>query len=305
MKIAFAIVNDVYLPYAFATKESFLSHNSDFIFYIFVHGSITDPNMLSENILSVNQYIGPRKYNRLNPTYSVFERSCALKTIVAAEIANRNKEFKKIVYVDSDLFFVNQLSPSVEEDFTSSIFLTPHTFSPVIGVPYLNDLFILSSGVYNAGFFEINNTEESKKALDFLNEYMYEFCTFRRGTYPTVFVDQMYLDLIPAYFENYKMIRHEGYNMSFHNLHERGLKNNSGIWQSDNGMKLIFFHFSGVDFDHSKRCSKYYDFNFYEKYPDLKELVLEYYALLQKHNIVFPQQPSGFKKILNKIKSYK
>ena len=305
MKIAFAIVNESYLPYAFATRDSFIKHNSNYEFYIFIHGTISEGCKLTGNIISVKEYIGEKKYNSLNPSYSVFERSCALKTIIASEIANQNIEFTKIIYVDSDLYFVHPLSESIENDLSSSIFLTPHTFSPVIGVPYINDLFILSSGVFNAGFFEINNTEESKKALDFLNEYMYEFCTFRRGTYPTVFVDQMYLDLIPAYFENYRMIKHEGYNMSFHNLHERGLKNDSGNWQSDRGTNLIFFHFSGVDFEQSERCSKYYDFNFYEKYPDLKMLVQEYYDLLLKHNIVFPQKPRGLNKILKKIKFLK
>jgi hypothetical protein len=302
MKIAFAIVNEIYLPYAFATRESFLRHNLDYNFCIFVHGKIVDSSILSDNIISVENYIGKRKYNSLNSTYSIFERSCALKTIIAAEIAIKNEYFTKIVYLDSDLFFVNQLSESVEEDFTSSIFLTPHTFSPVIGVSYINDLFILSSGVFNAGFFEINNTDESKRILEFLNEYMYDYCTLRRGAYPTVFVDQMFLDLIPAYFENYRIIKHEGYNMSFHNLHERGLRKNSDIWQSENASSLIFFHFSGIDFEHSERCSKYYDFNFYEQFPDLKILVLEYYEMLVKYNVVFSKSPTGVKKILNKLK---
>ena len=103
-------------------------------------------------------------------------------------------------------------------------------------------------------------------------------------------------------FENYKIIKHEGYNMSFHNLHERGLKNSFDTWQSNNGTELVFFHFSGVDFDHSEKCSKYYDFNFYEKYPDLKMLVLEYRDHLVKNHIIFPKKLSGLNKIINKIK---
>ena len=282
MKIAFAIVNEAYLGSAFATRESFLKYNLEYEFYIFIHGAVSQKKIFQKNILSVKNYIGELKYNKLNPSYSIFERSCALKTIIASEIADKNPSFTKIIYLDSDLYFVNKLSESNENDCISSIFLTPHSFSPITNVPYLNDLTILSSGIFNAGFFEINNTEESKEILNFLNKYMYNYCTLRRGVYPSIFVDQIYFDIIPVYFEKYKIIKHEGYNLSFHNLHERGLNIVSENWQTDMGTNLIFFHFTGIDFDKKDNCSKYYDFNFYTKYPNLEKLVHEYYDLLNK-----------------------
>lgn len=306
MKIAYAVVNEHYLPYAYVTRESFLRHNSTYNFIIFLHGPVNDRTVIGGGIMVAEEFLGAEKSAKLNPSYSIFERSCALKTILGAEIISKYPECTRIVYLDSDLFFTDRLADSISNDNTSSIFLTPHTFKPILNKTYLNDLYILSSGVFNAGYFELNVTSESRDILDFLNTYMFTFCNSRKGLYPTLFVDQMFYDLIPIYFDNYRKIEHPGYNVSFHNLHERCLNKSVNGWEVDGGKRLIFFHFSGLNFTSDDRFSKYYDFDFISLYPDLASLRSEYAELLIKYNYKIVKTSSEYSnRVLNLISSIK
>lgn len=294
MKIAYAVVNEHYLPFAYVTRESFLRHNPGYHFMIFLHGRVNDRCVFDDTILDAEEFLGPDKCSRLNPNYSIFEKSCALKTILGEEIINRNENCTRIVYMDSDLYFTSELDNKINADNISSIFITPHTFKPVLDIPYINDLYILSSGVFNAGYYEFNVTEESRNILKFLNQYMYTFCQCRKSPHSSLFVDQIFYDLIPVYFEHYRNIDHPGYNVSFHNLHERGLRKTENDWQVDSGEKLVFFHFSGLNFNSDSRFSKYYNFDFKSHYPDLAALRREYIELLVKYNYTFDKKPSGY-----------
>jgi hypothetical protein len=59
------------------------------------------------------------------------------------------------------------------------------------------------------------------------------------------FVDQKWIDLVPAFFDKVCILKHPGCNIAYWNLHERTLSQGKDAILVNN-QPLCFFHFSGV-----------------------------------------------------------
>ena len=133
---------------------------------------------------------------------------------------------KTVFYCDSDLFFVGPLDI---ENKRESIILTPHHHL------YQNDqsdLAMARSGIFNAGFIGASG----EVGLDFVNWWkhktrLYCFLEPEEG----LFVDQKWLDMVPALFDSVLILRDQRYNLSYWNSAQRTLDKNT-----------IFIHLSGM-----------------------------------------------------------
>jgi hypothetical protein len=83
-----------------------------------------------------------------------------------------------------------------------------------------------------------------------------------------LFVDQLWANLIPAYFDKVSIDKYPGYNMAHWNLHERVLSKTEAGYMVNN-QPLIFYHFSHYSPTHPGEIAAFHTrFNFNSR-PDL------------------------------------
>jgi hypothetical protein len=145
----------------------------------------------------------------------------------------------KLLYLDGDMFFVNDYQFLFAELDSSSVILTPHwkTNDPLADSASFFALF--RSGIFTAGFIGAN-----QKALPAMKWWL-EACHFLMGEHPALGIhdDQRYLDIFPVYFEGTKVIRHQGCTIGawHYELCKRELVN--GEVMINGKYPVIFIHF--------------------------------------------------------------
>lgn len=189
--------------------------------------------------------------------HNVTEICTAVKPALALDIINRHKA-EKVIYLDPDIAVFssfNELSDLLNE---YSMIFTPHQTIPEKDNRFIvgNEILFLKKGIYNLGFFAV---KADKTGVDFLNWWhkrLTYFCmdddyTMIDVLYPQgllgLFTDQKWIDMVPAFFDNYYILKNPGYNVSTWNLTRHTLtQNGNGNYTVDN-VPLIFMHFSGYD----------------------------------------------------------
>ncbi len=184
--------------------------------------------------------------------YSAYEFCCALRPFLH-EYALNKTELDGWFYFDNDIFVYDNLSVIVDELREAAILLSPHllnvtTDTQAPSCQYWKTVINLEKeelcrGAFNGGFLGLRRSEPAALFLAWWKSRLRFFCL---QDYDYLFLDQLWLSLVPQYFENVKVSRHPGANVACWNLHERRLeKNQSGeIFVNEN--KLSFFHFSGL-----------------------------------------------------------
>lgn len=99
-----------------------------------------------------------------------------------------------------------------------------------------------------------------------------------------MFVDQLYCNMVPLYYEGVKIDKYPGYNISYWNLHERTLSYSNGKYFS-NGQPLVFYHFSGINITDPVNISRWQDRFDLNNRPDLVDIFKNYRTQLKaNHN---------------------
>ena len=156
-------------------------------------------------------------------------------------------------YLDSDIFVIDSLAPLLDELSAADILLSPHCIEPPTGRPRLQALF-LRFGIFNSGCLGIRASKESDRFsfLDWWCEAM-RFCAVTNAPY---FVDQPWLDAVPAYFPGSRVCRHPGANVGYWNIHERDIEK-TGSRFACNSRPWLFAHLSGLDLGNYDRLSSW------------------------------------------------
>jgi lipopolysaccharide biosynthesis glycosyltransferase len=274
MNIAYTIATKDYLAYTRVAVHSFLENNSEFSFYIFCLNEVPDDfqNYTNLYLLQVED-LALIEFFELREKYNNFELSNAIKPFLGFWLISKFPQLESLIYLDSDLQFFGSIDLSKYREY--NIVLTPHTITPI---PIDNFLVaeqdFLNTGIYNAGFIIMNI---GPSVIDFLNwwkERTLNFCFIKleKG----LFVDQIWLNLVPLYFKNVHIIQDLGYNVAHWNLHERKVTVKNGEYYINDKDKLIFFHFSGFDIYNYFEISKYQNrFNLHKR-KDLISLFENY-----------------------------
>lgn len=176
--------------------------------------------------------------------YDVMEFSTAIKPYFFKWLY-RNTSARKLIYLDPDIYVVSPLSQVIDHlGQGRSAVLTPHMTAEITDEcrPSEND--IMRVGVYNLGFIAVGRTDESEKLIDWWSRRLEKGAVvdLEKG----LFTDQKWADMMPCLFDGVTILRDDGYNVAYWNLHSRTISNQNGEWFS-NQAKLSFFHFSGVD----------------------------------------------------------
>ena len=153
------------------------------------------------------------------------------------------KGYEKAIFLDCDIYFFNDYHFLWEELEEHSILLTPHwrcMTEPRIDEDAFRQLF--TEGLYNAGFIGAN-----RKGIPALQQ-LAKWCLYKciKEEKKGFYVDQAYLNLLPIYFEEVKIIRHKGCNIASWNREEcQRVKVKDEILINGN-YEIVFIHFVKV-----------------------------------------------------------
>ncbi len=148
---------------------------------------------------------------------------------------------------------------------------------------------LLRDGIFNLGFIALSNYST---VYDFLNFWHQRVIKYGHGNSQRgMFYDQLWVNYVPAFYNNYLILKHPGYNMANWNLHERVLyeqvldEHGDKTLMVNKEFELRFFHFSGYKYNQTDIISSYSNrFDFIQR-PDLKPL-FDYYSSLLIDNRV-------------------
>ena len=155
--------------------------------------------------------------------------------------------------------------------------LTPHLTSPLDDDKRPNEQDLLYNGTYNLGFIGVRRGEETDRILSWWERRCLDngFSEGRTG----LFVDQKWMNLVPAFFEGVAILKHPGCNMAYWNLHERMLSPaTEGGYVVNANRPLCFFHFSGIVVADPAMLSKNTDRFTLADRPDLQRVFAAYKA---------------------------
>lgn len=311
-KFAFTICSINYLAQAKILADSIRKTNPDYEFVIGlcdkIEGSGVDKSKLTGlNLLEVHA-IGIDGFDEMTERYDITELNTAVKPFYFNYFFNSRPDIERIIYFDPDIEIFDRLTGIEEGLDTHNIILTPHFYTPIFDKKTRTEQQMFVNGIYNLGFLAVKRSEETFK---FLNWWMIKLRTecymdIQNG----MFVDQLYCNMVPLYYEGVKIDKYPGYNISYWNLHERTLSFEDGKYRA-NGVPLVFYHYSGINISDPLNISRWQDRFDLNNRPDLAELFKSYRSKLKANDNEYfktircfylkPAPPVPSKSVLKKV----
>ncbi|MFT5883707.1 MAG: hypothetical protein ACI9IP_000148 [Arcticibacterium sp.] len=250
MTLAFTICSNNYISQAKALADSVKRHNPNVIFYICLADKFEQiPDKYRKayepyNILEVKN-LGIPNFDWMNSNYDIIEFNTSIKPYCFQYFFNKHQDVTKLIFLDPDIVVYDSLI-SIEKNLaTHNIILTPHLTQPIEDSRLnftIHEHDILNHGIFNLGFVAINNSSESKRFINWWADRLAEQC--KHDLCNGLFVDQLWCNLVPCYFEKVLIDKNLGMNMAYWNLQERVITKVDGQYLVNGTDSLLFFHFS-------------------------------------------------------------
>lgn len=262
--IAFTLCSNNYLAQAKVLGDSFIEHHPESKFIIGLIDRLNDEIDYTEynlfNIITVEE-IGIETIDELILKYNITEFNTAVKPYYFKYLFS-NYSVEKIIYIDPDIKVFSRFEEVESLLDTYNIILTPQSCCPIDDNDSPTDLHLLGSGVFNLGFIALSSFAKTQEFLSWWSDRLRKYAYGRPSQH--MFYDQIWINLVPVFFNNYYILKHPGYNMAAWNMHERAI---TGIQEKiisiNNNFVLRFFHFSGYKFSEPyKFCSYSSRFSF-------------------------------------------
>jgi hypothetical protein len=284
MKIALTICSINYLAQAKTFGQSLLQNNPDYTVIVGLVDKINEKNDFLDTfpfkIIEVEK-IGIASFDAMYSKYNLTELNTAVKPFFIQYLFENNSEISTVVYFDPDIFVYNKFEELENQLNDHDIVITPHITSPITDGFVPNEKDFLNTGLFNLGFIAVKRSQNS---LDFLDWWMmrlreYCFMDIKNG----LFVDQLWINLVPIFFKKVYILNHPGYNMAYWNLHERKITLSNNALGVNDSYPLVFFHFSGYKINKKHSISSYQNRYSFIQRPDLTPLFKEYATCLEKN----------------------
>ncbi|NCO74614.1 MAG: glycosyltransferase [Cyanobacteria bacterium] len=213
--------------------------------------------------------------------YDIMEFNTALKPFIM-QLLLEEYNFEQVVYLDPDIeLFAPLESVFFALDNGSDFVITPHITQPSEEDAYPGDIGVMQSGIYNLGFIAVNNSNQVINFLHWWGRKLRFYCVNEQHN--GIFVDQKFVDLLPAFYDNVKILKDTNVNVAYWNLLQRKLEKKDQSWLVD-GKPLVFFHFSGIDINNNQRLSKHSNAFNGNLSQDLQELIDDYISKLKYYS---------------------
>ena len=285
MTLAFTLCSNNYLAQAKVLADSFKKHHPGFEFIIGLV-DIMDYNIdyspyKDFTILPVAE-LNIMDFEDMEQKYNIVELNTSVKPFYFSHLF-KNRIVKKIIYLDPDIEVFSSFEEVLDLLDKNNIILTPQICVPIDDGFGPCDIHLLGTGIFNLGFIALS---DHKKITLFL-----EWWTQRLVKYGfagnSMFYDQIWINLVPVFFDNYYILKHPGYNMAPSNLHERVITSDAdhGKLLINNSFNLRFYHFSGFKYSNHKQICSYSQRYTFENRSDIFPLYQSYLKKLEENRI--------------------
>jgi hypothetical protein len=278
-KIVITICSINYLAQAKTLGDSLLKYNPDYQFLIGLvdrldQSAIEKSQLPSYPIIELHT-IGIEDLDQMCDKYNITELNTAVKPFFLEYVYATYSEAEIVHYFDPDIIVYQPLTIIEDALATNSLFLTPHITSPYPDENRPQERDHLNTGIFNLGYLGTRRTENTAKFLTWWKDRLRDHCYIDLAN--GMFVDQIWANFAPVFYDDVYVSRHLGLNMAYWNLHERSITNDEEPYEINGQTPLIFFHFSGYSPEKPSEISKYQNrFTFQEK-GDVASL-FDYYA---------------------------
>ncbi|MBD2082338.1 glycosyl transferase, group 1 [Leptolyngbya sp. FACHB-17] len=251
-----------HLAYARTLAETLLEHNSDAELYVLLADRLDDafdPDCESFKLISLEELPDQHLVEQMTFYYTPFELCCALRGVLHQYIYETLAP-ESWIFLDSDVMVCHSLEAIFEQLSQVSILLSPHVTTPISldRAPNL-EVTLLRGGTYNGGFLGLRRTDEAYRFINWWKTRLayYGFADPQVSDPRGLFVDQLWLNLAPVYFQDFGILWHPGANIGHWNFYERQFERDPNGNVLVNDQPLLFLHFSGWDLFNPYQVSKY------------------------------------------------
>ena len=271
----FTICSNNYLPMAHVLLQSARMHHPEADVYLcLADEKLSDEGLYAGDFEMVTaDALRIPDFREFAFRYGIMEFNTAVKPFMFQHLLARGHT--QVVYLDPDIEVMAPLDHVFQLlDDGASFVLTPHLTQPAERDTFPDDTGIMRAGVYNLGFLGVGACDEAERIVAWWARRLQYECVSEpeRG----IFVDQKFMDLVPGFAADARILRETGYNLAYWNLFQRKLGKFSKQWVVD-GERLRFVHFSGIDPANLQRLSKHTTaFGSDEISPELAELMQSY-----------------------------
>jgi hypothetical protein len=179
-------------------------------------------------------------------THTVVELCTAVKGRAARHLLTQ-PGVDRVLYFDPDMVLFDRFTELEQALSDVSILLTPHQSEPEQDYEAVmdNEMASLKHGVFNMGFVGIADTHEGRRFASWWADRLTDFCLddISRG----LFTDQKWANLIPCFFDDYRVLRSPAFNVATWNITTRRVAGSLEDGITVNDEPLGFYHFSGFD----------------------------------------------------------
>lgn len=278
-KCAFTICTYSYTGLAETLKQSFITNNPEYDFFIVyidrIHEGIG--NILVDNILK--KYMHIEDIIDMRFKYDVTEYSTSVKPFVFRYLFSEN--YSKVLYFDPDIKVYSKLEEINDDKFDA--YVTPHRLSEPKSTDLdIEEVNMLKYGLFNCGFIGFNNTDLADSFLNFWSNCLINYA-FNDPNNSGVYTDQKWADFIFLNMrERVKIIDSPGYNFAPWNMDERKVMHVDHdrlvtfSYAPTEKYKLIFAHFSGFNYKQLMKTEIIHKSGNIIMYDDLKNVFIDY-----------------------------
>jgi hypothetical protein len=299
------IVTKNYLAYARTLAESVKTHNSNISVYVLLADRVDGYfNPSEENFHLIELDDLPEKNQIIEKMcfyYTPFELCCALRGALH-EYMMRCTDIEQWLFLDSDVLVYDSLDYIFKEFEDASILLSPHNVrADKLSKTNNFEINFLIGGVFNAGFLGLRRDNTAASFISWFKERLtwFSFDNIAIGDSLSIFVDQLWLNLVPLYFDT-KILSSPRVNLGHWNLWGRKLSVCPNGKIVVDGQSILFIHFSGWDINCPHKVSSHnphYNHTLYKEWSILGDF---YRAKLLSHGYeITKNYPYAFAKFIS------
>ena len=246
-----AICTEEYLPYYRELYKSIKEHSPQSKQTLYYIG-----DKFEERVNEFDEVINlTTLYENCNSSYNKLEKICSLRARVVLDTFNRSD---KVIFCGAKLKFFSQpreLHRLLHDGYNAVV--TPHIMEPLPeDGKFPSNEQVSFTGHISTDLVGFNHTTDIIKFLTWQDEIMKTKCATSSKTY----LDQSWLNFLPFFVDNVKILKDVSYNVAYWNYQQRYLTKNYFLnkWLvSDRNTlsDLVCFQFSGLDLNHPETIS--------------------------------------------------
>lgn len=285
MTVVFTLCSNNYLAQAKILGDSFKKYHQHIEFIIGlvdIFNPLIDYKVFDNfTVIQVSDLQIP-EFREMERKYNIIELNTSVKPFYFTHLfASYNAD--KIIYLDPDIEIFSPFEEVLDLLDSYNIIITPQNCVPIDDGNLPSDIDLLGTGTFNLGFIALSNILNVKPFLAWWTDRLVKYCFVDERN--NMFFDQIWINLVPAFFDNYYILKHPGYNMAPSNLHERQIQDRNGQWLINNYYNLRFYHFSGYKFSNPELLCSYSSRFTFANRTDILPLYKSYLHQLSANNI--------------------